>query len=87
MLSRKNLPKWAIEVYLFVPDYPGATDQIKLKTEKIFSGSGRTKYRLMMKTGWCINRKRKKIFITYLDSIKPDIIHTHTEFALGKIGQ
>ncbi|MBF0299555.1 MAG: glycosyltransferase [Oligoflexia bacterium] len=71
-------------VSLFVPDYPNANEWDKEKNIKnvfrfrsyglFFNEENRLVYR----------SEKKKIFEA-LDSIKPDLIHIHTEFTLAKI--
>ncbi len=81
---KDELEKMGHKVYVFAPEYPGSKEidavmmnrrVFRFKSYKIFfSPEDRLVYPF----------ERKKIY-NILDYIKPDLIHTHTEFSVCKI--
>ncbi|MDD4975285.1 MAG: glycosyltransferase [Bacteriovorax sp.] len=72
------------EIFLLVPDYPNAVEWDKEnKIKNIFRFKSTGIFFNKENRRVCSSEK-KKVFET-LDSIKPDIIHIHTEFSLAKI--
>ncbi len=81
----KELTNMGHEVFLFVPDYPGASESDTLKNrQNIFRF--RSHKVPFNDENRIVHKSEKKNIFKILNSIKPDIIHTHTEFSLGKIG-
>jgi glycosyltransferase involved in cell wall biosynthesis len=81
---RKQLCKMGHEVYVFVPNYPGAKE---LDEKRSYNNIFRFKsYKLFFNDeNRLVYRWEKKNVFKVLDSINPDIIHVQTEFAMGKI--
>jgi 1,2-diacylglycerol 3-alpha-glucosyltransferase len=81
---RDELEKKGHEVYLLVPDYPGAKEFDESKNlRRIFRFRS---FKLFFKDNNRLVRiSEKKNVYKVLDKIKPDIIHVHTEFILSKI--
>lgn len=81
-MFKKHLEKLGCKVYFFVPDYPdsaevdrtmGNRDVFRFKSYPLFfNRENRLVYKM----------EKKKLFKA-LDSIKPDIIHAHSEFAMA----
>lgn len=81
---KRELIKMGHTVFLLVPDYPNAIElDRKLNVENVFRFKSHKIFfndenRLVYKS------EKKRIF-KVLNRIKPDIIHVHTEFIMGKI--
>lgn len=81
-MFKKHLEKLGCRVYFFVPNYPGAEeldrsmgnrDVFRLRSYPLFFNR---ENRLVFKM------EKRKLYRA-LDSIKPDIIHAHSEFAIA----
>jgi 1,2-diacylglycerol 3-alpha-glucosyltransferase len=80
---KKHLCLMGHRVALFVPDYPDAAGRDDERTDDVYRFQSHAiafndENRLVCRS------EKKKIF-AILDTLRPDIIHVHTEFALGKI--
>ena len=83
---KKEMEKLGHEIYLFCPEYPGAKElDGEQRNKTIFRFSSYT----LLFTSHSEDRlvypwKKWKVFKT-LDSLKPDLVHIHTEFTMGII--
>ena len=82
----KELTKIGHNVFLFVPDYPGAkATDVALCRQNIYRFRS---YKVLFNDeNRLVYKSEKKNISNILDKIKPDIIHVHTEFSIGKIGK
>ena len=81
---RKQFTKMGHNVFMLVPDYPQAAEfDQRTKTENIYRFKS---YKLPFndENHLVFKTERRNIF-KVLDSIKPDVIHIHTEFAMNKM--
>ena len=82
---RKQLCKMGQEVFVFVPDYPGAEEfDEKMNRKDIYRLNLINSFLTMMKTGLFTGGKRKKFLEVRLDKAWI-FIHVQTEFAMGNI--
>ena len=81
---RDELVRMGHEVHLFVPDYPeAAIHDSKTMTSNIHRFKSRTIF--YNEENRFVKRNEREHIYDQLDAIKPDIIHTHTEFSMGKM--
>ena len=76
----KELTKMGHHVFLLVPDYPGVAElDHKTNVSKIYRFKS---FKLFFnKENRLVHRTQKSTIYKVIHSIKPDIIHVHTEFA------
>jgi glycosyltransferase involved in cell wall biosynthesis len=81
---KRELEALGHSVFLFVPDYPGAYELDKKRGKRnIFRFKSYTLF--FNDENRLVYRREKKNAFQVLDSLKPDVIHVHTEFTMGKI--
>ncbi|HPS57290.1 MAG TPA: glycosyltransferase [Spirochaetota bacterium] len=81
-MFKKHLEKLGCKVWFFVPDYPGAAELDKtMGNRDVFRFKS---YPLFFnRENRLVFKMEKKNLYKALDSIKPDIIHAHSEFAIA----
>ena len=81
---KKELEKKGHTVHIFAPDYPEAGDFDK-HVKDIYIHRFKSSPVFVTKENRLVKRTEKKKIASLIDEIKPDLIHIHTEFSLGKM--
>ncbi|HEY1405572.1 MAG TPA: glycosyltransferase [Spirochaetota bacterium] len=81
---RRELIKKGHTVHIFAPSYPDS-DEYDKRINNPFIHRFRSFQFIFSKENYLVKGSEKKKLHALIDEIKPDLIHIHTEFALGKM--